>query len=85
MFIQDYKKRRQTWIDTVAEARTPQDLVASVLSFEREIRRTRMLEGWDEVRAKWLQDLSSVLTSSVVLYLVKQLRVYLGKQVYRAA
>jgi hypothetical protein len=40
-----------------------------------------MLDGWDEVRAKWLQDLSAVTTNSVLLYLVKQLRVYLGRQV----
>ena len=78
---QDYKRRRQVWIDGVAEAKNPKELCASVLSFEREMRRSKMLEGWDEVRAKWLQDLASVVTSSVLLYLVKQLRVYLGRQV----
>ena len=78
---QEYKKRRQEWIRGVTEAQAPQDLVPSVLRFEQEIRRSRMVEGWDEVRAKWLHDLASVCTSSVLLYLVKQLRVYLGKQV----
>jgi hypothetical protein len=52
-----------------------------VLSFEKEVKRSKMLDGWDEVRAKWLQDIGAVTTNSVLLYLVKQLRVYLGRQV----
>jgi hypothetical protein len=79
--VQDYKRRRQAWIDGVSVAATPQELCASVQTFEREMRRSKMLEGWDEVRAKWLQDLAAVGTCSILLYLVKQLRVYLGRQV----
>jgi hypothetical protein len=78
---QQYKKRRLSWVKGVEATKSPNELCAFVLSFEKEIKRSKMLDGWDEVRAKWLQDLGAVTTSSVLLYLVKQLRVYLGRQV----
>jgi hypothetical protein len=80
-FRQHYKKRRLSWVDGVEKTKCPQELCAFVLNFEKELKRSKMLDGWDVVRAKWLQDIGAVTTNSVLLYLVKQLRVYLGRQV----
>ena len=75
-----YKKMRKVWVDGVCASSGPQSLAASVCSFERELKRSKMLDGWEEVRGSWLVDLAALSTHSVLFYLVKQLRVYLGRQ-----
>ncbi|EKX40879.1 hypothetical protein GUITHDRAFT_113139 [Guillardia theta CCMP2712] len=56
------------------EESTPEDMLQNFL------KATKMREGWDTVQKVWIKDVEEATTVCSLLYLMKQLRVYIGRQ-----
>jgi len=75
-----WRGKRADWSENLLSAMDTPGVAAALGFFETELKRGKMQEGWEGVRVKWLQDAASAKTCAGVNYLVKQLKVYIGKE-----
>ena len=54
---------------------------SALVRLQNFLKATKLREGWDTVQKVWIKDVEEATTVCSLLYLMKQLRVYIGRQV----